>query len=50
MTADQLASSYEDAHLAVRQLVTEEWANIVGLLEEMLEVHDGHESVPSVTA
>lgn len=44
MTADQLASCYEDAHLAVRRLVGEEWAKIVALLEEMLEEHDGQES------
>lgn len=44
MTASQLASCYEDAHLAVRRLVGEEWAKIVTLLEEMLEEHDGQGS------
>jgi hypothetical protein len=52
MTAEQLASNCEDAHSAVRQLVTEEWAKIVALLEEMLEEHGGLESgllLPSMT-
>jgi hypothetical protein len=48
MTADQMASSYEDAHLAVRRIVAEEWAKIVALLEEMLEEHDGRESGPNM--
>ena len=43
MTADQLASSYEDAHLAVRRLVMDEWTSIVGLLEETLEEREGQE-------
>jgi transcriptional regulator with XRE-family HTH domain len=43
MTAKQLASSYDDAHLAVRRLVMDEWARIVGLLEEMLEEREAQE-------
>lgn len=50
MTADQLASSYEDAHLAVRRVVTDEWARIVGLLEEMLEERESRGVAPSAAS
>ncbi len=53
MTAEQLASSCDDAHLAVRRLVLDEWATIIGLLEEMLDEHDGERSellLPLMTA
>lgn len=40
MTAAQLASSCNEAHLAVRRSVAEEWKKIIALLDEMLRVHD----------
>ena len=47
MTAERFESNYDDARQLVKQLIADEWAKIVKLLEEMLREEES-QAIPLV--